>query len=171
MAIAENVLEIEVDGRCNESLHFRPLGRVIRGKFDFARDLDPQAMMMRSRFPQGYVPGQRLRVDLDTHEAFIIDKAAEHEATREAIERKGMKLPPASESVGKVDLPTWLYWMRRAIEAGLAAVTRGAFPHAIEGEPQKYFRSAPPEKSAIEQHTEALRENNALMREFLKRQK
>ena len=38
-------IQIEIDGKHNENLHFRPLQRTIRGRFDFNRIGEPMAKL------------------------------------------------------------------------------------------------------------------------------
>lgn len=99
-------------------------------------------MPQAREFPKG-VPGQRLRLDTESRTAAVLEPLheAQHAVTRERIEKKGMTIGPASEEVGNVDVPTWAYWLKRAVEGGLAKVVRGSLP-PIEGKPRKQFMTA-----------------------------
>jgi hypothetical protein len=136
-------LEIEISGPRNESLHFRPIGRSIRGRFDLNNDTEPLARMKINEWPQP-IPSQRLGIDLEKGEGYILEALheAEHAAIRERIELKGMKLAPARETFASVDVPTWLFWLKQAVQSGLARVVAGVLPDKIEGEPRKSFVSA-----------------------------
>jgi hypothetical protein len=137
-----NVLEIEIDNARNGGLHFLPLGRDLRGRYDPARDPEVNARLLLADYPHG-VPGQRLGFDPDTGAAYVADALhdAEHKALREKLARKGFALPPEKEelAVQPDDRPSWVYWMRRAVEAGHARLTRGKFPDRIEGKVKKSF--------------------------------
>src|SRR5262245_21937795 len=129
-----NIIEIEVDTPNNNSLHFLPIGRDIRGRFDYARVAEPQAALERSAFPLG-IPSQRLGIDTDEGVGYIVEMLYEpqHKAIRATLERKAFGLPPERETfrVG-ADTATWLYWMKRAVESGVARLVRGKFPEKIE---------------------------------------
>ena len=131
-------LEIEIDGKENECLHFRPLQRSIRGRFDFARLREPMADTLRSTWPEA-IPSQR--IGIDGADGFVLEPLhdAEHSQTRERIEGQGMKLADAKETFADIDLPTWLFWIKHAVESGIAKVVSGKLPDTIEGEPQLSF--------------------------------
>ena len=133
-------LEIELNGPRNQNLFFRPLQRRLRGRLDFARDSRPLARMKTAQYPLP-IPGQRLGIDLDNSEGFLVDPLhdAEHLPTRERIEASGAKLGPARESFPNVDAVTWLFWIKSAVDAGLAQVVSGKLPDKITGEPQTSF--------------------------------
>jgi hypothetical protein len=137
-----NVIEIEVDNAQNGQLHFLPIGRSLRGRFDPARDTEPQARLLLIDYPRG-VPGQRLALDADAGTAWLTDGLhdAEHKEAREKLKRKGYALPPEREelTLQKGDVPTWLYWIKRAVESGLARLVRGKLPDKIEGPVKKSF--------------------------------
>jgi hypothetical protein len=140
------VIEIDVDNPRNGCLHFLPLGRTIRGRIDFNRDSEPQARVAGVDYPDG-VPGQRLGIDLDSLEGYIVEPLHEkaHEKTLATIRRKGFQPPAARETfkLSPADKPTWLYWLKRSVEAGHAKLAKGKFPDRIDGDPQKTFISKP----------------------------
>ena len=152
-----NVIEIEVDGPRNECLVFRPLQRRLRGRFDLNRVAEPLAAMRRTQWPD-VIPGKRLGVDTETREAYIAEPlhSPEHAATRERIEARGMRLPPERETFPDVDLPTWLTYMKQAVDAGVARVTTGELPAKIEGKPRRSFIIAPAEPDPRDQLLEKL---------------
>jgi hypothetical protein len=43
--------------------------------------------------------------------------------------------------INKGDVPTWLYWLKRAVGAGIARVVQGKLPDKIEGKVKKTFVS------------------------------
>ncbi|MBI2480292.1 MAG: hypothetical protein HYV60_17160, partial [Planctomycetia bacterium] len=133
-------IEIEIDGHRNEALHFRPIRRNVRGRFDLTRETEPLAMMKRGEFPLP-IPSQRLGLDLETCEGYVAEPMhdAEHTAIRDVIERRGFRLPVAREAFPAVHVPTWLHWIKRAVDSGLAKIVKGELPSVIEGEPQKSF--------------------------------
>lgn len=135
-----NVLEIEIDTARNGSLHFRPMERRIRGRLDLNRVAEPTAKMKTNEFPLP-IPGQRIRLDMNNRRAELIEplRHEEHLVTRERIEKKGYRIAPESEAFEDVDLPTWLYWMKRAVTSGYARLVAGVLPDKIAGEPRKEF--------------------------------
>ena len=137
-------LEIELDGPHNECLHFRPLARSLRGKFDLNRCCEPQARMMTTRFPKP-IPGLKLGIDTDTAQGYLIDPLhdAEHAPTREQIEGMGLKIGKRRETFDSVHVSTWLFWMQRAVQGGWATLVEGKFPDKLADEPQKSFITKP----------------------------
>lgn len=166
-----NTITIEATGPQNACLFFAPLKRAIRGRFDALRATryDAGAVKLLTEWPQP-VPGQRLRLNLDTGEASVIEPLheAEFAAIRAKIERTGRLEPSAQPTPAHV--PTWLYWMKRAVESGMAVVVEGKLPDEIDGEPQLSFFSRPRVSEtarlakAIESQTETL---NKLLAELL----
>ncbi len=134
---------IEVDGSRNECLHFRPLQRRVRGRFDYYRDSEPMAKVAGGEEPNP-IPGQRIGFDTDTGTGFILEPLHEPEfrAIRERIEAKGFRLPPEREEFPQADAATWLYWLAGAVKAGLAKVVDGKLPEKINGKPRLNFITA-----------------------------
>jgi hypothetical protein len=161
-------IEIEIDGKHNEAFHFRPLGRNIRGRFDLVRETEPLAMMKRGEYPLP-IPSQRLGIDLDSGEGFIAEPLHDDENTaiRDAIEQRGFKLPPAREAFASVHAPTWLFWIRRAVESGLARIVKGSIPDDIGGDPQKSFITTRPEPKTDDRLVAAIERQNELMAALL----
>lgn len=161
-------IEIEIDSPRNEAFHFRPLGRNIRGRFDLTRETEPLAMMRRNEYPVP-IPSQRLGIDLETSEGFIAEPLhePEHLAIRDRIESRGLSLPPAREAFAAVHVATWLYWIKRAVESGLARVVKGELPSVIEGEPQKSFITKRAEPKTDDRLVAAIERQNELMAALL----
>jgi hypothetical protein len=134
---------IEVDGTRNECLHFRPLQRRVRGRFDYYRDSEPMAKVVGGEEPNP-IPGQRIGYDTDTGTGFISEPLHEPEfrAIRERIEAKGFRLPPEREEFKDADAATWLFWLAGAVKAGLAKVVDGKVPDKITGKPRLNFITA-----------------------------
>jgi hypothetical protein len=137
------VVEIEVDNAQNRNLFFLPLQRPVRGRLDFGREADPEAIRLTRDFPTP-IPGQRIQFDADREEAALLEPlhGEDHRALRELIARKNYgALEPERQvfPVPKDQQPTWFYWLRRAVNAGLARVVRGALPEltAIRGKVKK----------------------------------
>lgn len=130
-----NVIEVEIDDACNRSLSFFPLKRRIRGRLDFHRV--PGAKEELQKWPRP-IPGQRLVLDLAAGEAHLVESLhlKEFELEKRKIERADKRIPD-NESFGKVDVPTWLFWLKRAVEDKTATLIRGQFPAVIEGEIKK----------------------------------
>jgi hypothetical protein len=138
------MIEITVDGSRNQNLHFRPLQRVLRGTFDINRVPDPQARIEATRFPRP-IPGVRIAVDPQARTAAIIEPLHEpvNAAMRERVEKMGLRLPPEREEFKDIDVPTWLFWMRRAVVNELAKIVEGKFPEIDEARVQKNFITKP----------------------------
>jgi hypothetical protein len=172
-------VEIEVDTEHNSNLFFRPLQRNVRGRFDWSRLHEPMARVKAHEWPTP-LPGQRLGVDAKGV-GYIAEPLhdEQHAPTKERIEGKlHRKLEPAKQTFDNVHLPSWYYWMQRAVEAGIAQVVSGKLPDDIGGKPKKDFIFAEPERSdtdkltaAIEQQTEAFRELTAAIGSLLKAKK
>ncbi len=137
MVTTENkIIEIEVDGPRNESLAFPPLQCRIRGRCDVNRIPESHAKELLNKWPEP-IPGQRIRLDLDTGEIAIIDGlyAPEYRRMRERI-AKGWELPPEKEIRKGVDVASCLYYMIEAVKAGYAKVTAGSLPETLPGTPK-----------------------------------
>jgi hypothetical protein len=134
---------VEIDGAKNEALHFRPLQRRLRGRFDYFRDSEPMAKVAGGEQPNP-IPGQRIGFDTDTGTGVVVEPLhlAEHRAIRERIESKGLKLPPEREEFPAADAATWLYWLAGAVKAGLARVVDGKLPDKLPGKPRLNFITA-----------------------------
>jgi hypothetical protein len=158
-----NVIEIEPDTKNNNDLGFMPLWRSIRGRFDFNRMGEREAKLMTIKFPDP-IPGQRLGIDLDAGEGYIVEPLhhPEHRKIRETLAKDGYPgLEPerAIFPLQKEDHATWLYWMKRAVDGGLAKLVRGKLPDRIEGKPRKNFVTKPridPRDKMIERLTAIL---------------
>lgn len=177
MVKADNILEIEIDGPQNENLVFRPLQRAIRGRFDLNRVAEPTARMKWNEWG-GVIPGQRLRVNLDTQEATIVDGLhdSQHGALRKKIaDSKQWELPPAEEVIQNIHVPTWLHYIKLAVSSGVAKVVQGVLPDKINGIPRTSFYRAPASQStdrvadAIDNMAKALETNTKLVEAMLKR--
>lgn len=164
-----NTLEVEIDGPHNEQLHFTPLQRNIRGKFDFMRMGEPMARIKAVEWPVP-IPSQRLGVDADGI-GYIAEPLhdAKHAPIKEKIEAQGMKLEPALQTFEGIDLTTWLFWIKQAVEAGLAKVVSGKLPDKIEGKPKMNFVLNEPPANALDKLTVAIEKQTAMFARLLER--
>jgi hypothetical protein len=162
-------VEIEIDGQHNEALHFRPLQRNIRGRFDLMRIGEPMAKVKASEWPVP-IPSQRLGIDRDGT-GYILEPLheAEFAPLREKIEGQGMRLEPKLQEFDGVHLPSWLFWIKRAVESGLAKIVNGELPLTIEGEPVKNFVIGKREDSPVDKLTAAIERQNVLFEKLLAR--
>jgi hypothetical protein len=133
----------EVGNGLNQSLHFRPLQRKIRGTFDFMRVNEPMGKVRGATEP-GPIPGQRLSFDFDSSVGAIIEPlhAPEHRVLKERIEGKGQKLPPEREEFTGQDGCTWAFWLLSAVKAGLVRIVSGKIPENLPGKPRVNFIAA-----------------------------
>lgn len=176
----ENVVEVEIDGPHNEACIFRPLQRRIRGRFELRRIAEPLAMTKHTEHPDP-IPGQRLRLNIDTGLAELIEplRMPEFAAIRQRYEfnERGEKTATFAEDEAfeNVDVPTWLYWMKAEKEAGNAKLLAGTLPDKIEGKIRRSFYTTPPENhettvaDAMTKMADAMAANTAVMTELLKR--
>lgn len=123
---------IEIDSEANTSLHFGPLGRRLRGGLDLTRTLDIGAAEIRGAWPEP-IPGQRLELYASERRAVVVDPLGaegdpRQERNRQRIREAKFKLPAAREEIDGVDVPTFAYWMRRAVEGGHARLVSGKIP-------------------------------------------
>jgi hypothetical protein len=163
------IVEVEVDGgEYNRDLFFPPLSRRLRGKMVVARAVkrDKEASSLVSTWPQD-VPGMRLGVDANTGEGYLVEPlhSDEYTITREVITTRKLKLEPAEKRF-PADKPTWLFWIKRAVESGVAKVTAGAVPDEIEGEPKTAFVVFH-QKSATDKLTEAINKQTEMFGKLL----
>jgi len=166
--MSDNLLTVEIDGPRNEALFFRPLARRIRGRFDFARDSEPMARTKASEWPEG-IPGQRLAIDLESGEGAIGEplQYPEHEPLKQRLESKGFRVPPVLETFPAQDIATWVFWIKQAIDAGLARIVGGKLPAKLPGVPRMNFLFAPAPASANDRLAAAIDKQTALLERLL----
>jgi hypothetical protein len=163
-------LEVEIDGQRNECLSFRPLpGRKVRGRFDINRISEPMARLQTAQWPLP-IPSQKLGIDAGGT-GYIAEPLhdADHAPIKEKIVKAGMKLAPEIEMFDNIDVPSWLFWIKRAVESGIAKVVKGQLPDKIEGTPRKNFITAAPEAEPIDRMTAALEKQSALFERLLEK--
>jgi hypothetical protein len=135
---------------------------------DMARAVkhDKEASGLISVWPQT-VPGMRLGVDADTGEGYLAEPlySDEYIVTREVIAGRRLKLEPALKTF-PADKPTWLFWLKLAVDSGAARVTAGALPNEIEGQPKTAF-VVQRQKSSSDKLTEAIDRQTAMFERLL----
>jgi hypothetical protein len=131
------IIEVEVGDERGGSLFFSPIGKRVRGRFDPAK-LGTGADEVAKEI-KGPVPGQVIGYDPATGEGYVREPLHDprHEIIRERIARK-WGIPPAKQTF-RGDAPTWLFWLKRAVESGLARVVKGTIPTDVPGKPQTRF--------------------------------
>lgn len=153
-----SIVEIEIDNATSDNatninLFFRPIARKLRGRWSIQRVADKNAMALISQWPDP-IPGQRLALDLQRGTVAIIEPLhdADQVANRRRIAATGRELAPAREELGAADtdVVTIAYWMRLAVESGVARVVAGELPDiaTLGGKPTKSFFSTPKQDSA-----------------------
>ena len=163
-------IEVEIDDRHNHSLWFRPLQRTVRGSFDYNRMSEPMAKVEASKWP-GPIPGQRLGIEPDGT-GYIVEPLHDEQfaAIRERIVAKGVSLEPALQTFETIDQPSWFFFIKRAVEAGIAKLVRGELPAKIDGELRfDYVLNERVAKSPTEKLTAAIQEQTAVMTRLLER--
>ena len=161
-------VEVEIDSPHNENLHFRPLQRAVRGRFDWMRIGEPMSKVKAAEWPVP-IPSQRLGVDPDGN-GYLLEPLHDDEYSpiREKIEGKlGMKLEPAVQTFESVHLPSWYFWLAKAVECGLATVVSGKLPRDIGGEPRRNFYWSEPAPSATDKLTAAIERQSQLFEKLL----
>lgn len=149
---------IEVDGPHNACLRFRPLQRSIRGRLAWNRCANPEAHRTAAQFNGADIPGQHIEFDTDKLTAAIIEPLHLPEFAPVAAEiKKKMRLPPAREEITGCDRDTYLFWMQRAVNDGLAKVVSGKIPTDYKAEAaRRDFVFAPREPSTQDKLTAVL---------------
>jgi hypothetical protein len=147
VATKNSVVEVEVCGPAGRQLFFRPIGRALRGRLSFADARTTSQFEQQRRWPEP-VPGLVLGVNLATGEKYLRDPIhdPEHRAVQQRIAKYGFQLPPERETFESESLATWIFWLHKAVTAGLARVIKGELPplDTLEGEPRRHFITAPP---------------------------
>lgn len=169
-SIGGAAVELEIDGEHNECLGFRPLpGRSIRGRFDMNRISEPMARIKATEWPTP-IPSQRIGID-DDGNGFIVEPLhdAEYAPLREKILKTGQTLEPALTTIENIHAPSWLFWLRRAVESGIAHVVRGKLPDKIDGKPRMNFITNERGPSSSDKLTAAIERQSALMERLLER--
>lgn len=140
-----NVIEVEVNGARNGNLFFGPLARRVRGRFELSRAIerDKEAGNLTRSWAEP-IPGQRIGIDLDSGDGYIIEPLHDeaHDAIRQRIQ-KTHRLEPARQSFNGVHAPTWLYWLKRAVDANHAKLMGGKFPDGIGPKKQEFVSDEP----------------------------
>jgi hypothetical protein len=141
-------ITIEVANAGNRALLFKPTQTRVRGAIDFVSTRDPELYRLGMDFDGKTIPGQRITLDTEKGEGLIYDplKAAPCAEIAAKIVAKlaspigggGVKIAEPKK-FDKVHAATWLYHMRRAVEAGHAVVVQGDLNTPVEGEPQREF--------------------------------
>ena len=158
---------VEIDGSQNESLFFRPVGRVVRGRFDPRRLPDESGTLAR-RFPKG-VPGQRLELDVTAGRGAIVEPLHLAEFKTEAAEISKLGSLPASRQefeLSEKDAMTWAWFIKTAVDIGLAHVVIGELPKVTAEDADLTFLTKP-EANPLDKLTAALERQNELLGKLL----
>jgi len=165
--VKADTIEVEIDNAKNFDLFFQPLARPLRGRLVMSRIPEPSAAGLARRFADA-IPGQRVVLSTGDATATIVEPLRDDSGCatiREKLAKKGFDIPKTETHEG-IDVPTWLFHLRRAVEAGYAKVIRGSLPSGeIKGARKSFFgRRASAGGSA------ALASENADLRELVKTQ-
>ena len=127
------------------------------------------AMIESTKWPKP-IPSQRLGIDLEGL-GYIAEPLhdAENAVLREKITKQGAKLEPELQTFSNIDLPTWYFWMKRAVEAGIAKVVKGKLPDKIDGQPRVNFVTNEPTQGPMDALTAAIEKQNDLMARLLEK--
>lgn len=140
-----DLIEIEVDSPRNESLSFPPLQQEVRGRFLFHRVAEPMAMSKAEEWGTE-IPGQRIGLNVQAKEGYVKDMLhdPQYQDAKRKVEAHKFKLPSPLEKYPlktQDEIATWIYWMQRVVDAGIAKVISGRLPEKYEGTPRKNFLS------------------------------
>lgn len=162
------VVEVEFDAN-NCSVHFPPLDRRLRGRFSFVAMGNPEALQLVPQWGET-IPGQRIVLDADARAAKLVEPLhrADYGRVREAIARRGQRLEQAEQEYADVDVGTWVFWLKRCVDGGLARIVSGMFP-ANPGEPKlpRSYRISQDSGGDLVQENKDLRSQLTEMREQL----
>ena len=159
---------LEVDTERNSRFLFRPVARVLRGRFDPQRETNPGPLL--HEFRQG-VPGQQIVVDFGASQARIEDPLTlpENAAVRKACEKHNLR--PVEREVFELDqdgLATWTHFARLGVDGGQLRLVSGELPEKLPGKVKKDFvtkqQDDPSEKLAA-----ALERVGDLLEKFLQK--
>lgn len=178
MVAASQVIEVEVAGPNGRRLHFTPAGRPVRGLLDFASAQTKSALSLRDRWKTP-IPGQVLGVDVGTGDKYIREPLHEpkYATLRQVIAKRSLSLAPEREDFESETTESWLYWMRRAVDSGLARVIKGELPplDSFPANVKKDFIFAPPPPTANDRLAatlgslaKAIDANTAVLAELIK---
>lgn len=156
---------IEIDESRNRHYHFLPLGRRLRGRYDYLRDPRPEAKVKAGT--DAAIPGQRLTVKGNTAVLDDLLNAPEHEAIKEKIERKGFRIPKG-ETFTDIDANTFAWHAKRAVDSGIATLVSGKFPPIDESKVKKSFFIDEP-KSPTDRLTAAIEKQTATFEKLLEK--
>lgn len=183
----QDVVEIEVRSDNGNKLYFSPTGKSLRGYIDFATVKSRIAQQCRDRFPEP-VPGKIIGINRMTGEKYIREPLydPEHSTVRKRVE-KMHALDLQRESIDSESEVTWLYWMRRAVDGGLARIVQGELPdrysfpgeerptESKDGKPRKNFiidqeeSQAAKFATALNSMADAINANTAVLGKLLER--
>lgn len=158
--MSKSTIEIEVASSSNAALHFYPTDSRLRGRFD-ARLLPAgrSSAVLAQNWPDA-IPGQVIGIDTAKGEAWVRDRLYEpqFQALRRKIEKLGYSLPPERIDISKPHVPTWHFWMARAVESGAAAILSGQLPPADslrdEAKTSRFVQQESPAERALRQLAE-----------------
>lgn len=172
MKAADRIIEVEVGATRNCNLLFPAIGKRIRGRFDpvLASRTDGQAPSIVNDF-QHPIPGQVLGLDMETGVGYIRDRLHDEEnaVLRKKLEKKH-RLPADRQEFRNVHVPTWLFWIKRAVECGACVVIAGNLPDETSEEPQfatPLAKASQTRKSPTAKLTEAIDRQTAMFERVL----
>lgn len=137
-------VRIEIDNPGCARWYAPMIQREVRGRFDHRRDREPLAALAHVRLGCD-IPGQVIELDTDARKAEVIEPLADPrnaKLVRHLAKLMGttgvtpafeLQIRPGGEKYDlkdERDVATWCYWVRRAVESGVAQVVDGELPPA-----------------------------------------
>lgn len=168
VAAPVKAVEVEVCAPNNRQYLFPPTGKTLRGRIDFSTVKSKSELSLRDLWPDP-IPGKVIGIN-ESGEKYVREPLhdPENTKTRLTIQSRGMVLEDERENFRSESSVTWLYWLRRAVDSGLARVIKGELPPIDELEPprkrrlhderqpKKDFILSPPEESPLDRLAAAM---------------
>ena len=127
--MASQIVEVEFCCPHRWNVLFRPIMAKCRCRIDLSRARTTTARKARDAWPEP-IPGERVCIDFATGKKWIRDPLHddEHEELRAKVLLRGWKLPPKRVEYDSESVVTWVYHLRKLVDAGSARVIVGELP-------------------------------------------
>lgn len=121
-------VEVEFCADNGQKVFFKPTRRPERGRIDFAMAKSEHYREMHKVWKEA-VPGKIAGVT-EEGQKYIRDPLHDKQYSKLAaiMKARGQALPEEREVFASESILTWLFWLRRAVDAGLAKIISGELP-------------------------------------------
>lgn len=164
------VIEIEIKAPKGASVFFPCAGECLRSAWNFGELAlhDPAMLQLAARYPRG-LPGQHVRIELDTGRITISDPLRSDEWTVEREKLAGRKVSPQQDKeVSHGYLPDWLHQVKRTLDCKCAVLVEGALPEDLGVERIRGIDGSPSTDKQLGELRDALKqqsESTAMLQE------